>query len=169
MRRAILIGVCALALLSGHAVHANEFHLFTVVPAAPVLDLEALLAEQSPEEAPENEESPSPLVAAAWCSIRGDRPETEGDEAEDPATPTCDAGVGFALQRWERASWVIVIGRRTVGSGFAWRVHQPNGRGPVIAVAIGVVVSYDSGGIYTELAPALGTTVSFGSWNVQQE
>lgn len=145
------------------------------------LELQALLADaQAAEEAEEGE--PSPLVAGLWCVVaseKEDRPAPptpappEGEEAppapapaaepEDEGPPGCDGGPGLALARFfhGRLAWVAVLGTKTVGTGLAVVPHRPK-RGPVFAVAAGVVARYDlATGIEDELHLALGVTASF--------
>ena len=127
-------------------------------------------ASEDPE-AESEEAEPSPVVAAGWCVLRSSRPEPEPTVAEDgeeepaaaednPKDLGCDVGVALGLIRRGRLSWVAGIGTGSVVTGLAWR---PNlGRGPVLAVALGVALPYDSQGIYSgEAALALGATLSF--------
>lgn len=105
----------------------------------------------------EAEESPR-LAAAGWCIAKAS-PEPESED--EPAAEGCDVGIGLALQRFGRASLVAVLGAQTTGVGLAWRPRR-GGEGPVIAIAIGVVLRYDAGGIYiNSAAPAVGATLSF--------
>lgn len=122
----------------------------TIRRIATALLLLAALPVSAQEPAPE----PSILSGAAWCVVHTREPA----ESE----PGCDIGAGIALQRWRRLSWVAVVGAETLGTGLAWIAHRPE-RGPVVAVAAGVVVRYDSTGISAgEVYPALGATLSFG-------
>ena len=147
------------------------------------LELQALLADaQAAEEAEEGE--PSPLVAGLWCTVASEGKDEEapaapapdppeGEETptapvpaaapEDEGPPGCDGGPGLALARFfkGRLAWVAVLGTKTVGTGLAVVPHRPK-RGPVFAVAAGVVVRYDlATGIEDELHLALGVTASF--------
>jgi hypothetical protein len=104
---------------------------------------------------------PSPLSAGAWCIVR--TTDTDSDQ------PGCDIGAGLALERWRKLSWVAVLGAETLGTGLAW-VPSRDGGGPVIAVAIGLVVRYDTTGIDGSQAyPAIGCTLSFMRSQESQE
>jgi hypothetical protein len=133
--------------------------------------LAALLAVPAlAEDAPSSEPEPFPVQAAAWCVVqdRESSPapvqepvEEEPREAvEEPAEPGCDVGVGLALYRWRRLSWVAVLGQETIGTGLAFVPHRPK-RGPIPALAVGIVVPYDSEGIYSEPRLAIGATLAF--------
>lgn len=132
-----------------------------LVLAAPAAAQEAPKAQVEPD--------PFPVQAAAWCIVRDDKNEAPGPElGEDgealepePPAPGCDVGIGLALHRWRRASWVAVLGQETLGTGIAWVPYRP-ARGPIPAVALGVVVRYGSEGIDgSEVYLALGTTLAF--------
>lgn len=123
-----------------------------------------VVSQELPFEDPAAEESSSPLVGAAWCVVRSSGADPDKARATgDPGDPGCDAGVGLALARWRRLSWVAVLGTGTTGTGIAWVAHRPaDGSGPVFAVAAGAVVRYDSSGIDGgKIYLALGATVSF--------
>lgn len=139
------------------------------------LELQAMLADaQAAEEAEEPE--PFPVTAAGWCALKDRKGETEppsaptpapeaGKEepavaAEEPPKPGCDVGVGFALYRWRKLSWVAVLGQETLGTGLAFVPYRPK-RGPIPALAVGLVVPYDSEGIYSEPQLAIGATLAF--------
>lgn len=138
-----------------------------------VLSAGAVGAQEEPAEIPpdstpefaEEHEPPSPLAGAGWCVVRGKK-KSDTSKTEEPDKPGCDVGAGLSLLRYKRAAWVAVLGTETLGTGVAWLAHQPK-RGPAIAVAIGVVVRYDSSGIETRLYPALGATLSFGRRGVE--
>lgn len=147
------------------------------------LELQALLADAQAAEEAERGES-SPLVAGLWCTVASESKDEkapappapappEGEETptapvpapapEDEGPPGCDAGGGLALARFfsGRLAWVAVLGTKTVGTGLAVVPHRPK-RGPVFAVAAGVVVRYDlATGIEDEPHLALGVTASF--------
>lgn len=125
------------------------------------------LAQAEPSSEPDAETYP--VVASAWCVLR-DREsppapvpaEEELQEAvEEAPEPGCDVGVGLALYRWRKLSWVAVLGQETIGTGLAFVPHRPK-RGPIPALAVGVIVPYDGKGIYSELQLAIGVTLAFG-------
>ncbi len=96
----------------------------------------------------------SPIAGAAWCVLR------RGDPEEEEKIAGCDVGVGLALARWRRLSWVAVLGVETLGTGLGWTAYRGGG-GATVAVAAGFVVAYDSGGIDAhKVYPALGATLS---------
>lgn len=140
--------LAALLALSASAVGAQE------EPAPEPEVAEVVLTE-------EESDQPSPVLAAGWCVFADREPEEAGDnEAEEE--PGCDVGVGLALLRHRRLAWVAVLGAETLGTGVAWLVPQPGRRGPVVAIALGIVTRYDSAGIHRTIYPALGATLSFG-------
>lgn len=110
------------------------------------------------QESPPDPSSPavssSPLVGAAWCTLRvsqsksgptrpipgggedsaGDPNDPDSDLNPDPSmndqstNPGCDIGAGLALYRFKRfprLSWVAVLGRSTTGTGLAWTAYRP--------------------------------------------
>jgi hypothetical protein len=122
--------------------------------------------------------SSGPLVAGGWCAVqaRNMKPHSSTGNSVDPTSgttpnhgPGCDAGLGLALLTFHnrqhqptRLSLVSVLGTKTLGIGLAWIVIRPTPSFPrVVALAIGAVVQYDSGGIYRQVYPALGATMSF--------
>jgi len=120
------------------------------------LALLALLAAPptAPQAQKESEWTPT-LVGATWCAVRT-------SEAA-PGDPGCDVGLGAALLHWHRLAWVAVVGGETLGTGLSWSLNPRRRSGPLIAVAAGVVVPYDSSGIDArKAAPALGATLAFG-------
>lgn len=151
--RVEVVAIAVLLVLSASAVGAQE------EPAE-------IPPDSTPELAEESDESPSPLAGAGWCVVRG-KEKSDASKTEEPDRPGCDVGAGLSLLRYKRAAWVAVLGTETLGTGVAWLAHQPK-RGPAIAVAIGVVVRYDSSGIETKLYPALGATLSFGRRGVEE-
>lgn len=170
MRKARILVV--LALLAAPLVAQEPSEEEPHFAGAPLsrLELQALLADaQAAEEA--QEPDPFPVTAAAWCTLQDRQsepappaPET-GEEsppvaAEEPPKPGCDVGVGLALYRWRKLSWVAVLGQETLGTGLAFVPYRPK-RGPIPALAVGVVVPYDSGGIYSEPQLAIGATLAF--------
>lgn len=113
----------------------------------------ALAEEATPDARPAAAPHESPFAAAGWCAV------IKAGEAEGPG---CDFGVGVSLARYGRLRWVAVVGAETFGSGVAWVPFQRRG-GPVIAVAAGVVMSYDAtAGIDREVHLALGATLGWG-------
>lgn len=137
----------------------------------------ALLAAPALAQEPPKEEEPSPLVMSVWCVAALDEddpgappaPEPLDGEGAPPAPapdegpPGCDGGPGLALARFfnGRLAWVAVLGTKTLGTGLAVVPHRPR-RGPILAVAAGVVVRYDlATGIEDEPHLALGVTASF--------
>jgi hypothetical protein len=115
---------------------------------------------------PEPEPAHPRILAAAWCVLEEGEPAAPVDPAAEPATEEpdgigCDVGVGAELLGRSfaqgRLSWVAVGGTKSLGSGVSWAWLE--GRRPV-AVAVGVVVPYDGGGIYPDGASlALFATV----------
>lgn len=98
-----------------------------------------------------NPSPPSRFVAAGWCVLH--------DGTPDDTTPECDMGLGVALNRWKQWALVGVVGTNTGGVGLAWIVPRSD---PVISIAFGAVLRYDSSGIYTdEVYPAFGVTMNF--------
>lgn len=126
------------------------------------------------------EEQTSILYASGWCVVKAhkpteDMPSDDTNDTEEPDSPEsvdglepfsgCDIGVALSLYRLRRLAWVVVLGSKSLGTGLAWVVSRPDVHtsGPVIAIAIGIVARYDSGGVYVgEVYPALGATLSFG-------
>lgn len=99
------------------------------------------------------------LAAAGWCVLKTDSREDRADDLAD--LPGCDLGMGVAIVRHRRLSWVAVIGTQTLGTGVAWRVGGGDGI-PVVAVAVGAVVRWDETGVdATEVLPAVGATLTF--------
>lgn len=116
--------------------------------------------------------SPSPFVAAGWCTVKESGEDSTAtdpiDGGEDTQTTTdsdsdsyCDMGIGFALYTKGRVSIVGVIGSMSTGLGLGVRIPTPE-RGPILAVAIGVLVRYDADGIGRDIRPGLGITLTFG-------
>lgn len=116
--------------------------------------------------------SPSPFVAAGWCTVKESGEDSaaadpiDGDEGtqstNDSASASyCDMGIGFALYTRGQLSVVGVIGSMSAGLGLGWRIPTPE-RGPILAVAIGVLVRYDADGIGRDIRPGLGITLTFG-------
>ena len=110
-----------------------------------------------------------PLTASGWCAIQSRNSKqtsssssTSSDSTSSHAGPGCDAGLGLALFTHNRLSLVSVLGTKTIGIGLAWVVVKPSPTFQhVVALAVGVVVRYDSSGIYRQVYPALGATMSF--------
>lgn len=118
-----------------------------------------------PAEETTTSQETSPLTAAAWCVVKGHRdPTNASDDESSEATvfSGCDLGAGLSLYRHRSWAGVFVLGTQTAGIGIAYVAHRPK-TGPVIAIAVGIVVPYDSRGLYAgEWAPAVGATLSFG-------
>lgn len=107
------------------------------------------------EDGGEAEERESLIVAAGWCTFQsGEASDEEG------AAPGCDLGVGVSLYGRDRWRVVAAVGSWSVGAGLAWVALRP-GRGPVIAVAVGLMAPYDSSGIDPHPRLALGATFGF--------
>lgn len=102
------------------------------------------------------------LSAAVWCKvIDGKKPVESSSDTSD--SYGCDAGLGFSLYHLNRAHIVGVIGAQSVGAGFAW-VLSPETAKRTIAVAIGIIMPYDTNGVYArDYSLALGTTISLGA------
>jgi len=108
----------------------------------------------------------SPLVASDWCvaQSRNSQPTASSNSSDHNSsrTPGCDVGLGVSLFTHNRLSLVSVLGTKTLGIGLALIVVKPTPSFPrVVALALGVVARYDSSGIYREVYPALGATLSF--------
>lgn len=103
-----------------------------------------------------------PLVASGWCVVQSRNTRPGSTSADDHHAPGCDIGLGVSLYTHNRLSVVSVLGTRTLGLGLALTVVKPTPAFPrVVALALGLVVEYDSGGIYRRVYPALGATMSF--------
>lgn len=110
------------------------------------------------EEAKEPEQRESLIVAAGWCTFQS-KTKTNEEPAEN-AAPGCDLGVGVSLYGSGRWRVVAAVGSWSVGAGLAWVALKPE-RGPVIAVALGLMAPYDSSGIDPHPRLALGATFGF--------
>lgn len=108
------------------------------------------------QETADNEDALSPLVGAAWCVVLP--AEARSEEPEEGALG-CDGGVGAALWRNGRLAVVAVVGAQSAGGGLAYILNP--GRGRPVALAVGVVVPWDTAGIYTEPSVAAGITISW--------
>jgi len=123
-------------------------------PEHPTLERDGSQPGASGTTAEPEPEAPT-LVGATWCAVRTSDPE--------PGDSGCDVGLGAALLHWHRLAWVAVVGGETLGTGLSWSLNPRRRSGPLIAVAAGVVVPYDSSGIDArKAAPALGATLAFG-------
>lgn len=127
--------------------------LFLLLALLPVAAGAQVVADDEEEQA--EEESESLIVAAGWCTFQTG----EADEEEE-VPPGCDLGVGVSF--FGRGPWRVVaaVGSWSVGVGLARVAVRPK-RGPVIAVAIGLIVPYDSSGIDPHPRLALGATFGF--------
>lgn len=95
----------------------------------------------------------SPLIASVWCGV----------SSSEQNSPGCDAGLGISLTTYHKFSFVSVVGTKTIGLGLAYTAYTPTEQFPhYIAIAFGVITSYDKGGIKTKIHPALGTTITLG-------
>lgn len=118
-----------------------------------------------------------PLTASGWCVIQprnsnlkqsSSTSNSASDSSSPHTAPGCDVGLGLALFTHNRLSLVSVLGTKTLGIGLALIVVKPSPTFPrVVALALGIVVQYDSSGIYRQVYPALGATMSFRGSNVQ--
>lgn len=118
-----------------------------------------------------------PLTASGWCVIQprnsnlkqsSSTSNSASDSSSSHTAPGCDVGLGLALFTHNRLSLVSVLGTKTLGIGLALIVVKPSPTFPrVVALALGIVVQYDSSGIYRQVYPALGATMSFRGSNVQ--
>lgn len=111
-----------------------------------------------------------PLIASGWCVVQSGKSKpasstvnpTTGNSGTGNPTPGCDIGLGVSLFTHNRLSLVSVLGTKTLGIGLALIVVKPTPSFPrVVALALGLVVQYDSSGIYRQVYPVLGATMSF--------
>lgn len=132
--------------------------LLACVFAVPLSGQEVPAVADEPEESEESVRLN--VIASGWCTF-SDSPRIDTDEEEiDEESSSysdvgCDVGLGLSLFHLRpRLLAVGVLGSKSLGFGVAYVVHKR------IAIAVGFIVPYDSHGIYTEPALALGATLN---------
>lgn len=113
-------------------------------------------------------DTPSPYVAAGWCTIQKKSPDestADSSDNSDSKDSYCDMGVGFAFyrfKRWKNLFVVGVLGAKSAGPGIGYKVPTPENSPIIVAVAVGLLFRYDSiEGIGRDLRPGIGMTLSF--------